>query len=115
MTNQQYYRLVQNARRAYARPAVDGCVEARFLREAARDLRERAMVQRGLERILPARWLRAARLEIVKGGTVAISVSDAGVREEMQRDGVRLQRELGRAVHGVRRVRISPAAGRGEG
>ncbi len=113
MTNQQYRQLVQNRRRLQVHPAIDGRTEARFLRGAARDLRQRATVQRALERILPASWLKAARVEMVKGGTVTIGVRDAVIGEEMQRDGARLRRELGHAVRGLRRVHISLAAGRG--
>jgi len=113
MTNRQYYQLVQNYRRRRARPAVDGRVEAWFLRRAARELRQRAMAQRALERVLPARWLKAVRVEIVKEGAVTIAVRDVVIGAEMQRDRVRLQRELGRTVRGLRRVHISLAAGRG--
>lgn len=114
MTNRQYYRLVQNRRRLEVHAAVDGRMETRFLRGAARDLRQRAAVQRVLERVLPVRWLRAAHVEIVKGGTVAIGVGDPMIREEMERDKARLQRELAQTVRGLRRVRIGLSAGPGQ-
>jgi hypothetical protein len=112
MTNRQYGQLVQNRRWRQVHPAVDGRVEARFLRGAARDLRRRAAVQRGLERVLPRSWLDVAWVEMVEGGTVIIRVRDAVIGEGMRRDRVRLERELGRAVRGLRRVQISLAVGR---
>jgi hypothetical protein len=111
MTGEQYRQLLQNRRRVQPRLAVDGHMDGRLLRKAAMDLRRRAAAERALERILPAEWADVTSVETLEGGTLAISVADAMVHEQIRRQCTRLAEDLARALPTVQRIHVLPAAG----
>lgn len=106
MTSEQYRQLVQNCRRVRVRTLIDGQLEGKLLRAAARDIRQRTQAQSALEGVSAPGWIGMSWVESVKGGTVTVGAGTTAIGEQIQRERERLARELRRRLAGVRRVRV---------
>ena len=109
MTERQFQQALLNRRRRSTEPLFSAPPVAAVLRRAARRLRRREAAEAVFERLLPPDVLR--RVCVLRTGDhlVDVETKDGMIAERLRRSRAQIERELQRAVAGIRRLRINPA------